>query len=87
MEEFGVSMRTARGRKGEKERGRGKEADKERGTQESFDGVPGRAGAAPIAAVQLGQKLAEDMEREGGNPRFHVCANVLSGTLPGPLLI
>lgn len=55
--------------------------DRERGTQGSFHSLRRRA---QIAAVQVGQKLAWDNEE---NPCFHMRANVLSGTLPGALLI
>lgn len=73
-------MRIEMGREGENERDRSV-GDRERGTQGSFHSLCRRA---PIAAVQVGQKLAWDKEE---NPCFHMRANVLSGTLPGALLI
>lgn len=70
-------LELVRGQKGGgrvRQRDRGREADRERGTQGSFHGLPWRAGRAPIAAVQLGQKLAWDKERDGGKSTLpYVC--------------
>lgn len=72
-EGFGAGMRTEKGRGCEKER------DRERSGQGAWD-------TTKLAAVCVsGKKLTRS--EKGENPHFHMCANVLSGTPPGALLI
>lgn len=79
----GIGTEKGRVRKGAIQR----EADRERGTQGSFHRLAWRTGGALIAAVRLGQKPAGTRRESGESPCFHMCANVLFGTLPEALLI
>lgn len=74
-EGFRAGMRTERGRECEKERDRERKADREHGTQGS------------LLLCDWAKSWSGTRREKGENPHFHMCANVLSGTLPGSLLI
>lgn len=90
MEGFGAGMRTERGREGEKKRDRGREADRQTGSvghKEAFTASLGEPAEPRLLLCDWAKSWPGTRREKGDNPRFHMCANVLSGTLPEALLI
>lgn len=79
-----------KGREGEKGRDRGREADRETGSvghKEAFTASLGEPAEPRLLLCDWAKSWPGTRRKKGENPRFHMCANVLFGSLPEALLI
>lgn len=79
-----------KGREGEKGRDRGREADRETGSvghKEAFTASLGEPAEPRLLLCDWAKSWPGTRRKKGENPCFHMCANVLFGSLPEALLI